>query len=92
MIALGLSGFIECRSGAEWCRSFVPFMLHVEDTAEELRAVAEAEQKKAPAMYRRDDDDNTHHVRGGVHSPSGKSHPRCALRKLHDPIVIVRFY
>ena len=39
LIELGLSDFVRCQNGADWCKCFVKFMLNIEYRA--AQAVAE---------------------------------------------------
>ena len=71
LIELGLSDFTPCRSGAEWCATFVQFMIHVERKVR--RASAKADERKPLAMYQRGDAEGTQWVRGAAHSTSWNS-------------------
>ena len=63
MIELGLSGFGQCQSGADWCRCFVAFMVHVEDTAARHAKRTEAQQENSQATYARAAAVSTHGAR-----------------------------
>ena len=71
LIELGLSDFTPCVSGADWCATFVQFMIKVERKVH--RASAEADKRKPPAMYERGDAESTQWVRRAAHSTSWNS-------------------